>query len=345
MKLPMKYLILVAYSYLILLSCSSPSNVDEHLVFPIDVSDIYDDVIKGSQHPFWGGPIKVFEYGELVSFQLTNSKDFYTLDVKSRAKEKFYPNPPDTIGAMVYRYSTTSFIFPSNLGFTYLKDKNQLAHLEESGDIKEIYLIAGDSLFSPSKIIQLSDKSLISYWYGNSAKANPSRGGVFITDLNQNSTKCIIPDTEIESVADLVAVDEKIYILEKYKPVIRVFDFTGKELHTIELPKSEYLKYQKLERPTGFRKLTAEEKVDYLEDYCLDITQLRDTTAFLHLTYSVENKSLKENYVLSLFADGKLQEKILDFKPMNFSVDGDVYFFNETDSGQYLLKKRLSQLF
>ncbi|MEP2349506.1 MAG: hypothetical protein ABJ333_00570 [Algoriphagus sp.] len=341
----MKYLILVACSYLILLSCSSPSNVDEHLVFPIDVSEIYDDVIKGSQHPFWGGPIKVTESGDFLSFQVSGSKDVIVIDVKSRRVEKMYPNPPDSIGGMVYRYDPVSFVFIKKSEFFYLKNENQLIQIGDLLSEEKPYLIEGEKLSNPGKIIHLSDEELLSYWRGSSSKQSPSSGGVFFTDLNKNSTKCIIPDTIIGSVADLVAVNEKIYILEKYKPVIRVFDFTGKDLYTIELPKSEYLKYQKLERPTGFLKLTAEEKVASLEDYCLDITQQGDTTAFLHHTYSVEDKSLKENYVLSLFADGKLQEKILDFKPMNFSVDGGVYFFNETDSGQYLLKKPLNHFF
>lgn len=341
----MKYLILVICSYLFFVSCFSPPKIEEQLEFPIDISEIYDDLSHSAKNPFWGGPIRVVESGSLVSFQVTGSKDLFIVDTKSGDFEKLYPNPPDTIGGMVYRYAPVGFVFPHKSGFSYLKNESQLIHIGVSSSKDDTLLLAGEILSAPSKILHISDKSMISYWYGSSAKENPSKRSVFFTDLEKNSTNRIISEAEFENLADLVAVDEKIYILEKYRSVIHVFDFKGTEIKTIYLPKSNYLKYQKLERPTGFLKLPPEEKVLFLEDYCLDMTQQGDTTAFLHLTYSGENQSLTEDYVLSIFFEGKLQEQILDFKPLNFSPNGEIYFMNETDSGKFLEKKPFSQLF
>lgn len=341
----MRYLILVICSFLIFVSCSFWSNIKKKTKIPINISKFYEDLVKSSQHPFWGGPIKVVESGTLVSFQLTGSKDFIIVDKKSGNFKKLYPNPPDSIGGMVYRYNPVSFVFANSSGFSYLKNENQLIHIEELGDLENPVLLKGEVLSNPSKILYISNKSMISFWYGSSLKGNSSKGGLFFTDLERNSTNRIISDDEFESIADLVVEDNKIIILEKYRPVIRVFDFTGKELQTIDLPKSNYLKYQKLVRPTGFQNLTSEEKVTFLEDYCLDLTQKGDTTAYLHQIKSTKNNSLVDRYLLTLFSKGTLQEKLLEFTPLNFSSNGDVYLINKTDSGQFLIQKTLNQIF
>ncbi|WP_297338588.1 hypothetical protein [Algoriphagus sp.] len=146
-------------------------------------------------------------------------------------------------------------------------------------------------------------------------------------------------------MADLTVSNKKIYVLEKYRPLISIYDFEGTKLKTMEMPRSNYLKYQKLVRPPDYLQMTPEDKVAFLEDNYVDMYQEGDTTFILHQTYFSENQSLKERYILTIFSNGKLKEKVLDIKPLNFSLTGDVYFFNETDSGKYLMKKPLSQFF
>ncbi|WP_111610710.1 hypothetical protein [Algoriphagus yeomjeoni] len=341
----MKFLILVACSVLILSSCNSSIDEEVTLEFPVNISGFYEDMMKSTRHPMWGGPIKVFESERSLVFQISGSKDIFLLDAMGGDVLKAYPNPPDTIGGMVYRRDPVSFVIPNAHGFDYLKNNSKLIHLSDFAKLEDTYKIVGDNLTNPFKILHLLDNRLISYWWGISTKESSSTGGVYFTDLSSNSTKKIIPADKIERMADLTISDEKIYVLEKYRPLISIYDFEGTKLQIMEMPKSNYLKYQKLVRPPGYLQMTPEDKVAFLEDNYVDMYQQGDTTFVLYQTYFAENQSLKEKYILTIFSDGKLKEKVLDIKPLNFSLTGDVYFFSETDSGEYLMKKPISQFF
>ena len=75
--------------------------------------------------------------------------------------------------------------------------------------------------------------------------------------------------------------------------------------------------YEKYEKPNDYLNLTPEEKVKFLEDYCLDFIQKGDTLAFLHLVYSARKDRLQEDYVLSVLTHGKLLEKIEDLSGLS----------------------------
>jgi len=118
----MKYLISVACSFLILISCTPSVDNKAAIQFPLNISGIYQDLIKSARIPMSGGPIKVFESGHLLVFQISNSKDVFMLDGNDGKFKKIALNPPDTIGRMVYRYDPVSFVLPYNSEFVYLKN-------------------------------------------------------------------------------------------------------------------------------------------------------------------------------------------------------------------------------
>ncbi|MFN4000072.1 hypothetical protein [Algoriphagus sp.] len=339
----MKCLILVVFSFLF--GCTTTITEKKNLDFPIDISGYYPELMKSSKHPFWGGPIKVFELGETVLFQITGSRDFFVINTTTKSLGRFYPNPPDTVSGGVFRYNPVSMVFPVNSGFKYLQNRNKII----SFDIPEFYIesdsLNGNNLQNPSKILHVSEEIMISHWWGSSLQDKSSTGGVFLTDLKKNSSKRIILNSEIENFADLIVSDGKIYVLAKYIPAIRVFNFDGMEIQTLKIPNSKFLKFKKLEKPKGYSKFSAKEKVEYLEDYCLDLFQRGDTLAFLHLVYSADVEFLKEEYVLSILNKGELAEKKLDFKPLNFNSSGELYFINGSDSLHLLMKKSLKSFF
>lgn len=343
MSLSMRYLILVIFSWF--LECSAKIQDEKVGHFPIDISIYHAELVKASKHPFWGGPIKVFESGETVVFQITGSKDLFVLNSKTKNLLKYYPNPPDTIGGGVFRYNPVSLIYPVNSGFRYLQNNSRLISFEVPQMNFVINSMDEDLPENPSKILYASDEMIVSHWWGSSSDIRSQSGGVYLTDLKSSSTKKIISANDLEDFAGIISSEDKILVLGKYKPVIKVFDFDGLQLETLSIPKSKFLKYEKYEKPNDYLNLSPEEKVKFLEDYCLDFIQKGDTLAFLHLVYSARKDRLQEDYVLSVLTHGKLLEKKLDLKPLNFNLKGELYLVDESDSLKYLVKRSLNSMF
>lgn len=339
----MKYLISVACSFLILISCTSSVDKKEAIQFPLNISGIYQDLIKSARIPMSGGPIKVFESGHLLVFQISNSKDVFMLDGNDGKFQKIALNPPDTIGRMVYRYDPVSFVFPYNSGFVYLKNGSEMNSLGKFGIKNDRLKINGINLSNPVKILHLSEDILISYWAGGTIDNSTSPGGVFITDISKNTTNLVV--SKSENWAEITSSGDKIFVLEKYSPIITIYDFKGRKIQTIEMTKPKFLKYEKRVRPPGYLQMPAEKKVSYLEDYCLDFFQKGDSTYFLHQVFSAKGNAFNKDYILSIFSNGKLKEIKLEFEAMNFSSTGEIFFIYETDSGQFLTKKPVSKLY
>ncbi|WP_297335644.1 hypothetical protein, partial [Algoriphagus sp.] len=153
MKLSMKFLILVACSVLVLSSCNSSIDKEVPIKFPVNISGFYEDMMKSARHPMWGGPIKVFESEKSLVFQISGSKDIFLLNVMVGNILKVYPNPPDTIGGMVYRYDPVSFVIPKGSGFAYLKNNSELIYLSPFAKKEGSQRISEDILLNPYKVL------------------------------------------------------------------------------------------------------------------------------------------------------------------------------------------------
>ena len=172
--------------------------------------------------------------------------------------KKIALNPPDTIGRMVYRYDPVSFVLPYNSEFVYLKNGSEMNSLGKFGIKNDRLKINGINLSNPVKILHLSEEILISYWASGTKDSSTSSGGVFITDLSKNTTNLLVPKSE--NWAEITSSGGKIFVLEKYSPIITIYDFKGREIQTIEMPKSKFLKYEKRVRPPEYLQMPAEKK-------------------------------------------------------------------------------------